>query len=169
MNAETSTPATAQTERIVKQLVDAWHLHNKRVTDLMNKYPDDVYLKPVAPGRNRVIYLFGHLIAVGDAMLPLLGLGERLYPQLDAPFVANADNPATDLPALSELKQQWEKVNATLTEHFNKLSPQDWFAKHTAVNDADFAANPSRNRLNVLISRTNHVNYHLGQMALVKA
>ena len=35
------------------------------------------------------------------------------------------------------------------------------------MTDADFAANPLRNRLAVLLSRTGHVAYHLGQCALV--
>jgi len=32
----------------------------------------------VAPGKNRLIYLWGHLTAVNDGLLPLLGIGERL-------------------------------------------------------------------------------------------
>ena len=32
----------------------------------------------------------------------------------------------------------------------------------------DFAANPLRNRLSVLISRTAHVAYHLGQAVLAQ-
>ena len=40
------------------------------------------------------------------------------------------------------------------------------FGKHTAVSDEDFAANPLRNRLSVLLSRTRHLAYHIGQIAL---
>jgi hypothetical protein len=34
------------------------------------------------------------------------------------------------------------------------------------VSDADFGVNPLRNRLAVLLSRTEHIAYHLGQVAL---
>ena len=44
----------------------------------------------VGPGKNRLIYLWGHLIAVHDAMLPLLGIGPRLHPELDAAFLSVA-------------------------------------------------------------------------------
>lgn len=49
-----------------------------------------------------------------------------------------------------------------------ELSPADWFAKHTAVSDEDFAKEPHRNRLNVLLSRTIHQSNHLGQLSLLK-
>jgi hypothetical protein len=39
--------------------------------------------------------------------------------------------------------------------------------RHTAVSEADFALNPSRNKLSILISRTNHQSYHLGQLNLL--
>jgi short-subunit dehydrogenase len=42
----------------------------------------------------------------------------------------------------------------------------DWAQKHTHVSAEDFAANPHRNRLSILLSRTSHVAYHLGQTAL---
>jgi hypothetical protein len=35
-----------------------------------------------------------------------------------------------------------------------------------AVSDEEFAANPLRNRLSVVLSRTNHLAYHIGQIAL---
>jgi hypothetical protein len=35
------------------------------------------------------------------------------------------------------------------------------------MTDEDFKANPLRNRLAVLLNRTNHLSYHLGQAALV--
>jgi hypothetical protein len=44
-----------------------------------------------------------------------------------------------------------------------------WFAKHNAVSAEDFAKEPHRNKLNVLITRTIHQGYHLGQMNYLKA
>jgi len=56
-----------------------------------------------------------------------------------------------------------------LRENFEQLSADDWFAKHTAVSDEDFANEPLRNRIADLISRTNHLNYHLGQLTLLRS
>jgi hypothetical protein len=36
------------------------------------------------------------------------------------------------------------------------------------MTDEDFAKNPARNKLSVLLNRTSHVAYHLGQMLLAK-
>ncbi|MES2512928.1 MAG: DinB family protein, partial [Bacteroidota bacterium] len=55
-----------------------------------------------------------------------------------------------------------------LANHFNQLTPEEWLQKHSAVSAEDFVKEPHRNRLNVLIGRTNHMQYHMGQVALIK-
>jgi len=50
---------------------------------------DDDLQKEIAPGKNRLIYIWGHLS--GDqttALIPLLGFGERRYPELDLIFIS---------------------------------------------------------------------------------
>jgi hypothetical protein len=42
----------------------------------------------------------------------------------------------------------------------------DWVARHTAVSEEDFAKEPLRNRFSILITRTNHLTYHVGQAVL---
>jgi hypothetical protein len=43
--------------------------------------------------------------------------------------------------------------------------PEDeWFTRHNNVSAADFANEPHRNKLNIIINRTNHTSYHLGQL-----
>ena len=101
-------------------------------------------------------------------MLPLLGIGERLHPELDGPFLDEADAATTARPSAVELARMWAEVNGALQAGFQRFSPADWTARHTAMSDDDFAANPLRNRLAVLLSRTGHVAYHLGQCALAK-
>ena len=39
--------------------------------------------------------------------------------------------------------------------------------KHASVSDEDFAKDPLRNRFSVLLSRTTHISFHLGQTALI--
>jgi hypothetical protein len=112
------------------------------------------------------VYLWGHLIAVHDGMLPLLGLGQRMHPELDATFLTERDKAVSELPSAAELKHCWDEVNGRLLEGFSEFSASDWAGRHTAVSEEDFASNPLRSRLSVLLSRTNHLAYHIGQSIL---
>jgi len=100
-------------------------------------------------------------------MAPLLGLGERRHPALDAVFLTEADKKVAVLPAAADLKKAWDDVHSRLLEGFRRFTAADWAQKHTAMTDDDFRTNPLRNRLAVLLNRTNHLSYHLGQAALV--
>ena len=168
MSTQAENIVIAQTEQIISQLLHTWESQNKRVTGFFAKYDDADYMEEVAPGRNRAIYLFGHLVSTNDGLLPLFGLGERLYPQLETLFSRNPDRAFDDIPSIPELKAYWEKINTTLTEHFSKMTPQDWLSRHTSVSEEDFAKEPSRNKLNVLVSRTVHAGYHMGQLVFLK-
>jgi hypothetical protein len=99
--------------------------------------------------------------------LKLLDLGEKLYPELFETFIKQADKAATNTPTTSELREMWENQNSLLQEKFEKMKPEDWFAKHTAVSEEDFAKEPHRNKLNIIITRTSHLQYHMGQIALL--
>ena len=55
-----------------------------------------------------------------------------------------------------------------ITEALERFTPEEWLEKHTAVSDEDFAKDPGRNRLAVVLSRTNHMSYHLGQIMLAR-
>lgn len=157
MTPEQSLAATA---------LHAWSMQITRADKVFAGRTDAELQQTVAPGKNRLVYLWGHLIAVHDAMLPLLGLGPRLHPELDAPFLEEADNIAAPSPSAATLAAQWAEVHAALQAGFDRMSAADWTARHTAMSDDDFAANPLRNRLAVLLSRTGHIAYHLGQCAL---
>ncbi|HEX4036459.1 MAG TPA: DinB family protein [Acidobacteriaceae bacterium] len=129
---------------------------------------DEQLQKPVAPGRNRVFYLLGHLTAVHDRLFPLLGVGERLHPELDEAFITNPDRTLADPVSAAELRKAWSAVNGKLTAALEGFAPADWLKKHTSVSDEDFAKDPTRNRLAVVLSRTNHLSFHLGQIVLAK-
>lgn len=166
---ETTKPeTTSQSAFFISLALSAWNNVNERVTKLLHELPDEQWLAETAPGRSRGIYLLGHLVAVSDRLMTLFDLGERLYPQLDHPFLTSPDRAVDQTPTLNELKSYWETINQTLTGHFNKMTPEDWFARHTAVSEEVFAKEPHRNKLNVLINRTNHTNYHLGQLIYLK-
>jgi hypothetical protein len=61
-------------------------------------------LQPGTPGRNGITSLLGHLTAGHDAMLPLVGAGEHLHPELDATFITKPDRAIGRLPGAEELK-----------------------------------------------------------------
>lgn len=161
--------ASAQKDLFINMALSAWNSQNARVSKLLDTLTDDQLMAETAPGRNRGVYLLGHLIAVSDGLLPLFGLGERLYPHLDKIFLTSADKSVNDIPSSEELKKYWHQINHTLTDHFKKYKPEDWFTRHNSVSAEDFAKEPHRNKLNVLLNRTAHTSYHLGQLAyLVK-
>lgn len=167
MSAQPDTTAVAPAEQIISQILTAWNTNNTRMQAFFNKFEDAAYQEEVAPGRSRAIYLFGHLIASADGLLPLLGLGNSLYPQLEKLFLTNPDRTFDDIPSLAELKGYWDNVNSALTAHFNKMQLQDWLSGHTKVSAEDFAKEPHRNKLNVLLSRTMHISYHMGQLVFL--
>ncbi|AXY74526.1 DinB family protein [Paraflavitalea soli] len=164
MEAQTSTKPTAEKELFIKMVISNWELQNIRVSKLIAKLSDEQMATPTAPGRNTGIWILGHLIAVNDGMISLLGLGERLFPELEAGFTGEANKPGVATPPLAELKKQWDTLNAKLTEYFSALPAEEWFTRHNSISPEDFAKEPHRNKLNILINRTNHQSYHLGQL-----
>jgi hypothetical protein len=144
----------------------SWKAQIDRADKLFGSLSSEEVLREIAPGRNRVLYLWGHLTAVHDAMLPLLGLRERLHPEFDVAFISNPDRSRADIPSHEQVRGAWSFVNAELWKGFEKMSWNDWALRHSAVSEEDFAKDASRNRFAVLLSRTNHLSYHLGQAVL---
>lgn len=156
------------TETIVKMIFDRWNGALKNWDGLLNSMTDETLQKEIAPGKNRGIYLLGHLIAVHDEMLLLLDMGPKLYPELHEPFLKLADKAATQIPSAAELRSCWTNQCETLQQKFSKMKPEDWFEKHTAVSAEEFVKEPHRNKLNIILTRTTHLTYHTGQLALLK-
>ena len=153
---------------LIQLQLKSWTTHINRVTDLLNNLSDEAISRDIAPGKNSGTYVLGHLVAVHDAMLPLLDLGKALYPELYATFVRTPDKSGHSFPSITELKTKWADVNDKLNEHFSGMTAADWLSRHTSVSPEDFAREPHRNKLNVLISRTTHLSYHYGQLVLLK-
>ena len=157
-----------QTETIIKMLFDRWNASVKNCDTLLSSISDETLQREIAPSKNRGIYLLGHLIAVHDEMLILLDMGEKLYPELHEPFLKNADKVITQIPSATELRNFWAKQCEVMKQKFDTLKPEEWFKKHTAVSAEDFAKEPHRNKLNIILTRTTHLQYHLGQLILLK-
>ena len=156
-----------QPNLLVKMILMAWDAQNNYFNKLISSLTDELLAKEIAPGKNTGVYLLGHLIAVSDGMLPLLGFGDRLFPEMEEVFVKNPDKSAQVFPSVAELKQRLETVNTRLHDHFGSTEVNEWLSRHTAVSPGDFAKEPHRNKLNVVINRTGHMAYHIGQMRLI--
>ncbi len=154
---------------VVKMALDGWHSQIKNANKLFDSLTDEQLMNEVAPGRNRGIYLLGHLAAVNDKMLPLLGFGPEQRPELFDTFAKQPDRAVAELPSAETLRKHWSDSCAVLEQHFNNLQPDQWFEKHNSVSAEDFAKEPHRNKLNVLLSRTGHLQYHLGQLNFLKS
>ncbi|WP_257669732.1 DinB family protein [Parapedobacter tibetensis] len=156
------------TETTVKMILDRWNASIKNFGDLLNSLTDEQLQKEIAPKRNRGVYLIGHLIAVHDLMIPLLDMGEKLYPNLQQSFFELPDKAVAEIPSAKELRECWIKHCEWLRQKFESLKPEQWFDKHTVVSDEDFAKEPHRNKLNIIVTRTSHLQYHTGQFVLLK-
>jgi hypothetical protein len=157
----------SQEELMIKMVISSWESQNARVDKLLEKLTDEQLMTETAPGRNTGVYLLGHLLSVNDGMLTLLGFGEKKYPELEAVFLKNPDKSGLEKPSIAEIKKSWKEVNEQLSAHMAKLSPEEWLGRHTAVSEEDFAKEPHRNKLSILISRAIHQGYHLGQLAYI--
>src|SRR6187397_2927107 len=145
------------TETILKMIFDRWYASIKNCDTLLASLSDETLQKEIAPGKNRGIYLLGHLIAVHDDMLILLDMGEKLYPELHEPFLKSPDKSTNQIPSALELRNFWAKQCEVLKQKFEHLKPEEWFEKHTVVSSEDFIKEPHRNKLNIIITRTSHL------------
>ncbi len=155
-------------ETVLKMIFDRWYASIKNWNNVLDALSDEQLQKEIVPARNRGIYLLGHMIAVHDAMLVLLDLGDKLYPELFEIFLAAPDKVHADIPTAKELRAYWAKQCEVLKQKFDELQPTDWLEKHTAVSTEDFANEPHRNKLNIVLTRTTHLAYHTGQLILLK-
>jgi hypothetical protein len=157
------------TERsLIDSALRGWKSNVERADKVFGALSPGELEQEVAPGRNRLIYLWGHLAAVNDTLLPLLGIGERLHPEFDAMFVSNPDKSLQLTISAESLKTAWQEINQKLWDGFATFSPSDWTQRHTAVSEGDFEREPHRNRFTVLLGRTVHLAYHIGQATLAR-
>ncbi len=154
---------------IIKMALDAWQQQVSATNKTLDQLSDEDLLREIVPGRNRGIYLLGHLVAVHDMLLPLLRLEAAAFPALKPVFLDSPDNKSAGIPPAAELRAQWKAVNEKLAQHFENLTAAEWLTRHASVTEEDFANAPHRNRLNVLLSRTSHLSYHRGQLVLLTA
>ncbi|MCX6318908.1 MAG: DinB family protein [Bacteroidetes bacterium] len=157
-----------KTEIAIKMVLDRWHGSVTNLNRILSDLTDAQLQMEIVPGKNNGTYLLGHLIAVHDDMLILLGMGEKLYPALFEPFIKQPFNAAAQLPSVAELKAMWIHQHKVMQQKFSSVTADEWFGRHTAVSEDEFLKEPHRNKLNIIITRTSHLQYHSGQIVLLK-
>ena len=100
-------------------------------------------------------------------MLPLLGLGERLYPEFDVAFVINPDKSQTVIPSHEEIRRGMDYRKRRIVERVRK----NVAVRLAPASLCRVGGRVSRKILRVVASpsccsRTNHLSYHLGQAVL---
>ncbi|PBQ34649.1 hypothetical protein CNR22_23690 [Sphingobacteriaceae bacterium] len=153
---------------MVKMVQDRWLALLKNFDRDLDLLTDEQLQKEIAPGKNRGVYLLGHLLAVHDEMIVLLGFGDKLYPELHEAFLKSPDKAISTIPSAKELRALWTKHKEFLNQRISGLKTAQWFEKHTAVSEEDFNKEPHRNKLNILLTRASHLAYHAGQFVLLK-
>ena len=92
-------------EKLLSQTVlNSWKSVNQRVSALIAKLSEKQIQDEIATGRNRALYIVGHLTAVSDRMFPLLGVGERRFPNLDSVYLEHPDRTEADPLAPADRK-----------------------------------------------------------------
>src|SRR5258705_12506231 len=126
-NRRTRKQGTVTTEALYTDTaLRAWKLVIAQLDQMFSSMNDEELRREVAPGRNRVFYLMGHLTAIHDRLLSMLSLGERLHPELDEDFLTNADRVTGDRVAPEAVRLAWAEVNARFTAALAALPPEGW-------------------------------------------
>src|SRR5260370_22259814 len=102
-----------------------WRSNIDRAGKLFGNLSQEQLLQEVAPGKTRVIYLWGHLTAFNDALIPLLGFGARIHPELDLMFVSSPDRTVSTIWSGGDLTTSWQETSQILWEGFSMLSAAD--------------------------------------------
>ena len=152
-------------EIAVKIVLAAWQSGQERIQKALSALSDEDMDLELASGRNKVSWVVGHLAAVNDSLFPMLGLGEKTNEDYYNYFVKN--DVAIKPPSISQIRHYWQETSVQFIKKITTLSADDWFEKHSLVSAEDFSKEPHRNKLNVVLSRSSHLQYHLGQLTFV--
>lgn len=78
-------------DMLVESALKVWKLNEIRFARVFHALSEVELQREIAPERNRLIYIWGHVVAVNDGLFPLLGIGPRLYPELENTFLLQPD------------------------------------------------------------------------------
>jgi uncharacterized damage-inducible protein DinB len=153
---------------LIKTSMRNWTEQNKRLLSLVESLTEEQLENEIASGKNTGKYLVGHLAAINYNLLPLFGLGENPQPELNTIFVMKPDKAVVHKYSVGDLRDTLVASVKIFDEKSKKLTEVDWLGRHFNISEEEFSNQPHRNKINVLINRTLHLAYHMGQLALLK-
>ena len=110
-----------------------WRSNIDRADKFFGNLSQEQLLQEVAPGKNRLIYLWGHLTAFNDALIPLLGFGPRIHPELDLMFVSNPDRTVPTILLGEDVKIIWQETSEILWTGFSRLSVAEFYSAERRI------------------------------------
>jgi len=146
-------------QRLIDGALRAWRFNEERIDKFFGPLSEEQLQQEIMPGRNRLIYLWGHIAAVNDALFPLLGLGPKRYPDLDTMFLKNPDRSVPEIYSGREVAAAADEINRELWTAFTRWTTDEWLQKHTTVSAEDFAREPHRNRFTAVVGRNTHMGF----------
>lgn len=156
-----------KTDFFISQFIDQWENKIIETTELFGSLGAGNSMLRLAPCKNRVIYLLGHLLVVHDRMFEILEIDERKFDSYDDLFLT-PQHASNIYPDYDLMLVQWKSLNDSLTFRLKQFTSDDWLAKHRFVSEDDFSKNKKRNKFSVLLSRNAHLFHHAGQLSLVQ-
>lgn len=145
-----------------------WKEQNKRLLTILESLTDEQFEREISFGKNTGKYLLGHLAAINHNIIVLFGLGKNPQPDLNTIFLLNPDKAIAHNYTVTNVKEILGASIQSLDEKLKVLTEADWLDRHTNISVEEFQMQPHRNKINVLINRTLHLAYHLGQLSLLK-
>jgi hypothetical protein len=67
--------------RLIDSALRAWKFNADRIDKFFGALSPEQLEQEIAPGRNRLIYLWRHIAALNDGLFPLMGLGPSCTPK----------------------------------------------------------------------------------------
>lgn len=144
-----------------------WSTYNKRMEKVFETISAENFNTPIVANGNSPSWLLGHLVDTDDKLLELFGIRQRLFPELSSIYHHERGSNQTGHLTREDLQKKWKSISDELDRAFNTWSETDWLSRHTAVSESDFAKEPHRNKLNVMLSRVTHKASHLGQISML--
>ena len=90
-------------EITVKMILSGWENGQDRIKKALSVLSDENMDLEIAPGRNKVSWIIGHLSAVNDSLFSILALGEKINEDYYNYFAK--DDSSIKAPGVSQIRQ----------------------------------------------------------------
>ncbi len=134
----------------------------------INSLTDEEFEMELSPGKNRGVWILGHMITSDDEFSVFMGKGDLLFPYYPELFGQGSKlQPLQSYPEVSELRQQWNDVIEKNKNIYENLKDEELEQPHNNIVEGkeDFFKTKAR----VIMAWHLHQMYHAGQLGLLAA